>query len=87
MTKSKIIASAIAALTLTSAVIGTSAPAQAGFKHHFHPGLGILAIGALATAATVAASHEERDFDCRYVKRHNRWGAPYMVKICDEDDD
>lgn len=82
MTKSKIIAGTIAALTLSAAIIGTSAPAQA-HHHRFHgPGLGLLALGAVA-AANVAND----DDDCRFVRRHNRWGTPYVVKVCDDGDD
>jgi hypothetical protein len=84
MTKSKIIAGTLAALTLTGAVLGTSAPAQA-HHHHFGPGFGILAIGALVSAA--AAANAEPAYECRYVKHYNRWGHLRVVKICEEDDD
>jgi hypothetical protein len=83
MTKSKIIAAALAAVTLTGAVIGTSAPAQAyHHHHHFGPALGIgLAIGTIAAAASNA--YAEPVYECRYVKRYNRWGERRIIKICE----
>ena len=84
MTKSKIIAATLAALTLTAAVIGTSAPAQAKHKH-FGKALGLLAVGAIVSAAATAAA--DSDYDCRIVKRYNRWGELRVFKVCDDDAD
>lgn len=84
MTKSKIIAATLAALTLTGAVIGTSAPAQAHHRH-FGPAVGIgLAIGTIAAAAAASNAYYEPAYECRYVKRYNRWGELRVVKVCDD---
>ncbi len=89
MTKSKIIAATVAAVTLTGAVLGTSAPAFAWHSHHHHgfgPGLGIgLAIGTIAAAAAASNAYAEPAYECRYVKRYNRWGELRVIKICDVD--
>ena len=89
MTKSKIIAATVAAVTLTGAVIGTSAPAYAWHPHHHHgfgPALGIgLAIGTIAAAAAASNAYAEPVYECRYVKRYNRWGELRVIKICDVD--
>ncbi len=86
MTKSKIIAAALAAVTLTGAVVGTSAPAFAWHPHHHHGfgALGVgLAIGTIAAAAAASNAYAEPAYECRYVKRYNRWGELRVVKICD----
>jgi len=86
MTKSKILAATVAAVTLTGAVLGTSAPALAwGHHHHRHHGIGLgvgLAIGTIAAAAAASNAYEP-DYDCYYQKRYNRWGHRYYVKVCD----
>jgi len=87
MTKSKIITATVAAVTLTGALIGTSAPAFAWHHHHRHhgfgPGLGIgLAIGTIAAAAAASNAYEPA-YECYYQKRYNRWGKRYFVKVCD----
>ncbi len=87
MTKSKIIAATLAAVTLTGAVLGTSAPAFAWHNHHHHgfgPGLGIgLAIGTIAAAAAASNAYVEPAYDCRYVERYDRWGRLRVFKVCD----
>ena len=87
MTKSKIIAATLAVVTLTGAVLGTSAPAFAWHHHHHHgfgPGLGIgLAIGTIAAAAAASNAYAEPVYECRYVERYNRWGHLRVVKVCD----
>ncbi len=86
MTKSKIIAAALAAVTLTGAVVGTSAPAFAWHHHHhgYGPALGIgLAIGTIAAAAAASNAYAEPVYDCRYVERYDRWGNVRVIKVCD----
>ena len=86
MTKSKIIAATLAAVTVTGATIGTSAPALAWHPHHhgFGPALGVgLAIGTIAAAAAASNAYAEPVYECRYVKRYDRWGNLRVVKICD----
>ncbi len=86
MTKSKIIAATVAALTLTGAILGTSAPALAWHPHHHHgfgPAMGIgLAIGTIAAAAAASNTYEPV-YECYYQKRYDRWGQRYYVKVCD----
>jgi hypothetical protein len=87
MTKSKILAATVAAVTLTGAVLGTSAPAFAWHHHHhgYGPGLGIgLAIGTIAAAAAASNAYEPV-YECYYQKRYNRWGHRYYVKVCERD--
>jgi hypothetical protein len=86
MTKSKIIAATLAAVTLTGAVLGSSAPAFAWGHHHHHfgPGLGIgLAIGTIAAAAAASNAYAEPAYECYYQKRYNSWGQRYYVKVCE----
>jgi hypothetical protein len=86
MTKSKIIAATLAAVTVAGAVVSTSAPAQARHRHHHYgPALGIgLAIGTIAAAAAASnAYYAEPAYECRYVKRYNRWGELRVVKVCE----
>lgn len=85
MTKSKIIAATLAVVTLTGAVLGTSAPALAWHHHHhgFGPGLGIgLAIGTIAAAAAASNAYAPA-YECYYQKRYNRFGHRYYVKVCE----
>ena len=86
MTKSKIIAATLAAVTLTGAVLGTSAPAFAWKHHHHHgygPALGIgLAIGTIAAAAAASNAYAPA-YECYYQKRYNRWGRLRVIKVCD----
>jgi hypothetical protein len=84
MTKSKTIASALAALTLAAALTASSGQAQAHPHHHFGPALGIgLAVGTLIGVAAASNAYAEPVYDCRYVERYDRWGHIHLIKVCD----
>ena len=87
MTKSKTIASALAALTLATTFTAIGGQAQAGphFGHHgWGIGAGIVA-GTLigAAAASSNAYYDDTAYSCRYVGRYDRWGNLRTVKVCD----
>jgi hypothetical protein len=85
MTKSKITAVALTALTLTATLAATSGSAQA----HSHLGWGIgagFAAGALigAAAATSGPVYVTPGYrDCRLVERYDRWGNVRLIRLCD----
>jgi hypothetical protein len=83
MTKSKITAIALSALTLTGALAATSGSAQA-HSHWGGVGLGIAA-GALIGAAVVSGPvYVTRGYrDCRLVERYDRWGNVRVIRVCD----
>lgn len=88
MTKSKMIAAALAAVTLATALTAAGSDAQA--RPRFGAGLGIgLAAGALigiaASNAYAGPAYvvEPGYRDCRYVERYDRWGNLRTVKVCD----
>lgn len=85
MTKSKITAATLAALTLTFAA--TSGTAQA--HSHWGNGVGIgIAAGALIGAAAASGAYAGPVYvtpgyrDCRLVERYDRWGNLRIVQIC-----
>jgi hypothetical protein len=83
MTKSKIAAAALVALTLSSALATTQAEARP--RHGVAIGIGIAA-GALIGAAIASNAYAGPSYvvrECRYVERYDRWGNIRMVKICD----
>ncbi len=85
MTKSKTIAAAIAALTLatTFTAIGGQAQAAPHFGHHgWGLGAGIVA-GTLIGAAAASNAYYDGYTECHYVRRYDRWGNLYRVKVCD----
>jgi hypothetical protein len=85
MTKSKIFAAALAALTLATAFAATNDQAQA--KPYYGPGLGIgFAAGALIGAAAVSSNsyyYAPGYRECRFVDRLDRWGNIRTIQICD----
>ena len=75
MTKSKITAATIAALTLAGSLAITSGSAQA--HSHWGRGVGIgFAAGALIGAAAVSSAYVPVYVapSCRLVERYDRWG-------------
>jgi hypothetical protein len=83
-TRSKIIAAALTAVTLTGALAITSNKAHAG-SGHFGVGLGIglvtgALVGAAASHAHVAPVYVDRE--CYFKRRYNKWGKPYLIKVC-----
>jgi hypothetical protein len=82
-TRSKIIAAALAAVTLAGTFAATSGQAQAGSYHKFGVGLGIgFATGALVGAAASGAFAGPVYRECHYVRRYNHWGEWRLVKVC-----
>ena len=82
MTKSKTIATALAAITLATAF--TASTAQA--RPRFGAGLGIgLAAGAVLGAAAVSNGYGPVYVyrECHYERRWDSWGNRYLVKVCD----
>lgn len=83
-TRSKLIAAALAVTTLAGTFAATSSEAQA--RPRFGVGLGIgLAVGALAGAAIASHAHAAPVYvegECYYKRRYNKWGNPYLVKVC-----
>ena len=82
-TRSKIIAAALAAVTLAGALATTSNEAQAGSYKNFGVGLGIgFATGAIAGAAASGAFAAPVYRECHFVRRYNHWGEPRLIKVC-----
>ena len=84
MTKSKITAIALSALTLAGALAATSGTAQA--HSHWGTGVGIgIAAGALIGAAAVSGPvYVTPGYrDCRLVERYDRWGNVRVIRVCD----
>lgn len=81
-TRSKLIAAALAVTTLAGTFAATSSEAQA--RPRFGVGLGIgLAVGALAGAAIASHAHAAPVYrECYFKRRHDKWGNPYLVKVC-----
>jgi hypothetical protein len=85
MTKSKITAATIAALTLAGSLAITSGSAEA--HSHWGRGVGIgFAAGALIGAATVSSAYATPVYvapSCRLVERYDRWGNVRLIRVCD----
>ncbi len=84
MTKTKIIAAALASLTLATSFTVIGGEAQA--RPRFGAGLGFgLVAGALVGAAVASNSYYYApDYrECRYVERMDRWGNLRVIKVCD----
>jgi hypothetical protein len=85
MTKSKITAAALAALTLAGSLAITSGTAQA--HSHWGRGVGIgFAAGALIGAAAVSSAYATPVYvapSCRLVERYDRWGNVRLIRVCD----
>jgi len=86
MTKSKTLATALAALALVGTLVATSGDAQA--RPRFGVGLGIgLAAGALIGAAAASNAYAGPAYvgyrDCRYVEKYDRWGNVRVIRVCD----
>jgi hypothetical protein len=88
MTKSKITAATLTALTLAGALAATSGTAQA--HSHWGTGVGIgIAAGALIGAAAVSNGYAGPVYvtpgyrDCRLVERYDRWGNVRVIRVCD----
>ncbi len=83
MTKSRIVAAALAALTLATTFTAFGGQAQA-HSHWGHRGWGL---GAGIVAGTLigatAASNYYYAPACRYVPAYDRWGNLRAVKVCD----
>ncbi len=75
MTKSKITAAALDALTLAGSLAITSGSAQAHSRWGTGVGIGFAA-GALTTPVYVAPS-------CRLVERYDRWDNVRLIRVCD----
>ena len=87
MTKSKTIATALAALTLatTFTAIGGQAQAHPHFRHGYGLGIG-LAAGTLIgiAAATSGPAYVAPGYtECHYVGRYDLCGNLRTVKVCD----
>jgi hypothetical protein len=87
MTKTKITAATLAALTLLGALAATSGSAQA--HSHWGTGVGIgIAAGALIGAAAASSAYSGPVYvtpgyrDCRLVERYDRWGNLRVVQVC-----
>ncbi len=87
MTKSKIIAAALAALALAASLTVTSGQAQAYPK--FGKALGIgLAVGTVIGAAAASNRYAVPDYidgECRYIERYDRLGRLRVFKVCEDD--
>ncbi len=88
MTKSRITAATLTALTLAGALAATSGTAQA--HSHWGTGVGIgIAAGALIGAAAVSNGYAGPVYvapgyrDCRLVERYDRWGNVRVIRVCD----
>ena len=88
MTKSKITALTLTALTLVGTLAATSGSAQA--HSHWGTGVGIgIAAGALIGAAAVSSAYSGPVYvtpgyrDCRLVERYDRWGNIRVIRVCD----
>jgi hypothetical protein len=87
MTKSKITAATLTALTLAGTLAATSGTAQA---HHWGTGVGIgIAAGALIGAAAVTSTYGGPVYvtpgypSCRLIERYDRWGNVRIIRVCD----
>ena len=87
MTKPKITAVTLAALTLAGTLAATSGSAQA-HSHGWGIGAGFAA-GALIGAAAVSSAYAGPVYvtpgyrDCRLVERYDRWGNVRLIRVCD----
>ena len=88
MTKSKITAASLTALTLAGTLAATSGTAQA--HSHWGTGVGIgIAAGALIGAAAVSNGYAGPVYvtpgyrDCRLGERYDRWGNVRVIRVCD----
>ena len=86
MTKSKTIAAAIAALTRRRHASPPS-PARLrlpplGPSRGWGLGAGIVA-GSLIGAAAASNAYYDGYTECHFIRRYDRWGNPYRVKVCD----
>jgi NhaP-type Na+/H+ or K+/H+ antiporter len=82
MTKSKITAVTLTALTLAGTLAATSGTAQA---HYWGTGVGIgIAAGALIGAAAVTSGpvYVTPGYSCRLVERYDRWGNIRVIRVC-----
>jgi NhaP-type Na+/H+ or K+/H+ antiporter len=82
MTKSKITAVTLTALTLAGTLAATSGTAQA---HHWGTGVDIgIAAGALIGAAAVTSGpvYVTPGYSCRLVERYDRWGNTRVIRVC-----
>ena len=86
--KTKIAAAALAALTLTTAVVASSGEAQARPRWGWI-GAGFAA-GMLVGAAATSSAYAGPGYvvgpgyrSCRYVERFDRWGNLRVVQVCD----
>lgn len=81
MTKSKITAATLTALTLAGTLAATSGTAQA---HHWGTGVGI-GIGAAAVTSTYGGPvYVTPGYpSCRLVERYDRWGNIRVIRVCD----
>jgi heme A synthase len=85
MTKSRITAVALTALTLAGSLVATSGSAQA--HSHWGNGVGIgIAAGALLGAAAVSNAYASPVYvtgpSCRLVTRYDRFGNARMIQVC-----
>jgi hypothetical protein len=85
MTKSKITAAALDALTLAGSLAITSGSAQA--HSHWGTGVGIgFAAGALIGAAAVSNAYAPPVYvapSCRLVERYDRRSNVRLIRVCD----
>ena len=86
MTKSRITAAILTALTLAGSLATTSSSAQA--HSHWGTGVGIgIAAGALIGAAAVSNGYASPVYVtpgyCRLVERYDRWGNIRVIRVCD----
>ena len=85
MTKSKITAVALTALTLAGSLAATSGSAPA--HSHWGTGVGIgIAAGALIGGAAVSNAYATPVYvtgpSCRLVTRYDRFGNARMIQVC-----
>ena len=85
VTKSKITAVALTALTLAGSLAATSGSAQT--HSHWGTGVGIgIAAGALLGAAAVSNAYATPVYvtgpSCRLVTRYDRFGNARMIQVC-----
>jgi hypothetical protein len=85
MTKAKIIAAALAALTLAAALIGGQAQAHSQFGHGLRIGFATSALIGVASTSPAYAYAMPDNTECRHVERYDRWGNLRTFKICDID--
>ena len=81
MTKSKITAVALTALTLVAATVATSGTAQAHSHHLGWGAAGALIGAAAASSGPVYVTPGYRD--CHLVERYDRWGNVRLIRVCD----